>query len=51
MKWTIEYENDTGRNDQYFDQWWIVSDGEKSFTCDSEEDAIWLCNTLNDCEE
>jgi hypothetical protein len=47
MKWTIEYDNDTGPNDGGFWEWWTVSDGAHSFKCDSEEDAKWLCDLLN----
>lgn len=47
-KWTIESENDTGLSDEGYWQWWTVSDGEKSYKCESSEaDATWLCNLLN----
>lgn len=45
--WTIEYDNDTGPDDDGFAEWWIVTDGERSFTCRKEFDAKWLCDTLN----
>jgi hypothetical protein len=47
MKWTIEYDNDTGPGDEGFWEWWTVSDVARSFKCDSEEDAKWLCELLN----
>lgn len=47
MKWTIEYDNDTGPDDDYFEQWWTVTDGTRRFRCYEEEDATWLAATLN----
>lgn len=47
MKWKIEYGNDTGSNDEGIWEWWTVTDGDKSFKCDDEADAKWLCDTLN----
>lgn len=47
MNWRIEYENDVGPDDGGFWEWWTVTDGEKSFKCDKEEDAKWLCDLLN----
>jgi hypothetical protein len=45
---TIEYDNDTGPTDEGFWEWWTISDGKRSFRCDSsEQDAQWLCNILN----
>ena len=46
MKWTIEYDNDTGPSDEGFWEWWTVSNGERAFKCDSEQDAVWLCDML-----
>lgn len=46
MKWNIEYDNDTGKGGGFW-EWWTVSDGERSYKCDSEEDAKWLCELLN----
>ncbi|WP_370372955.1 hypothetical protein [Henriciella pelagia] len=40
--WTIEYDNDVGPNDDYFVQWWDVSNGEKSYRCSTEADAVEL---------
>ena len=44
--WTIEYDNDTGDDDGGFWEWWTVTDGNRSFKCDSEADAKWLCSIL-----
>jgi hypothetical protein len=43
--WTIEYDNDTG--DEGFCQRWTVTDGERSFRCDTQKDAEWLRDILN----
>ena len=51
MKWTIEYNNATGPNDEGFSEWWTVVDEERSFTCDDDKDAKWLCDLLNSVEE
>lgn len=45
--WTIEYDNDTGPSDEGYLEWWTVTNGSKSFKCDSESDAEWLCELLN----
>lgn len=51
--WKIEYDNDTGFNDNYFSEWWTVFRDEnefmdeKSFRCSSLDDAEWLCEVLN----
>ena len=47
MKWNIDYDNDTGYDDEGFWEWWTVSDEQRSFKCDSEDDAKWLCDILN----
>lgn len=47
MKWKVNYENDVGPYDEGFWEWWTVSNDEKSFKCDSKDDADWLCTTLN----
>ena len=50
MKWRIEYDNDTGARDDYFSEWWTVTNGkDKFFDCRTEEDAKWLCEILNSC--
>lgn len=46
-KWTIEYYNDTGPNDEGFWEWWDVTNGKRSFKTDTEDDAKWLCAFLN----
>lgn len=45
--WKVEYENDTGYNDEGFWEWWEVTNGETSFRCKEEEDANWLAEQLN----
>lgn len=48
MKWRIEYDNDTGGRGDSFSEWWNVTDGEEvRFTCETEENAKWLCDKLN----
>ncbi len=44
--WKIEYDNDVGPNDEGFWEWWTVSNGERTFKTDSEEDAQWLSDLL-----
>lgn len=46
MTWKIEYDNDTGPGDEGFWEWWTVTDGKRSFKCDSEDDAKWLLEAL-----
>lgn len=46
--WKIEYDNDTGPNDEGFEEWWTVTNGESSFRSRNEEDAQWLCEILNE---
>lgn len=41
-EWRIDYENDTGNDDGAFWEWWTLTDGVRSFKCDSEADAQWL---------
>lgn len=50
-KWTIEENNDTGPNDEYYKVWWEVTNGTKTYRCDKLEDAEWLLTVLNDLEE
>lgn len=47
MKWKIEYDNDTGQNDEGFWEWWTVTDGTRRFKSDNEADAVWLAMILN----
>ena len=49
--WRVEYENDTGPDDDCFYEWWIVTDGERVFKCDAESDAHWLLHILGRCAE
>ena len=48
MKWTIEYYNDTGPGDEGYWEWWTVTDGNRRYRSDSEDDAKWLADMLND---
>jgi hypothetical protein len=42
--WSIDYSvGDAG----FLDEWWHITNREKSYRCDSEEDAQWLCDQLN----
>ena len=45
--WTIKYSNDVGPNDEGFWEWWEISDGERMFQANTEAEAHWLCNRLN----
>lgn len=47
MKWTIEYGNETGPNDEGFWEWWNVIDGDRVFKCYTENQAQWLADKLN----
>lgn len=48
MKWEIEYDNDTGWKDESFREWWTVKKGDTAFTAYRHDDAIFLCDKLND---
>ncbi len=45
-EWHINYDNDTGPDDEAFREWWEVTNGEMTFTTRSQEDAEWLLATL-----
>ena len=45
-KWRIEWDNDTGPNDEGYTEWWIVTDGLTNFKCESSEDANFLLGLL-----
>lgn len=47
MKWKIINENDTGPGDDFYCEWWIVTNGLIKFRADNENDAIRLCALLN----
>lgn len=47
MEWKIEYENDTGNNDESYYEWWNVTNGDKYFRCKTEEDANFLLAQLS----
>lgn len=49
--WRIEYDNDTGPDDGGYREWWTVTNDEKSFKCDSIEDAEWLLSILANYRE
>ena len=51
MKWTVEYDNDVGPNDEGFWECWNVTDGNRVFKADDEGDARWLCDMLNTHDE
>lgn len=46
--WAIEYNNEVGHGNEWFAEWWTVSDGERSFTCKSQDDAEWSRDVLED---
>lgn len=49
-RWRIEYDNDTGPNDDGFWELWTVvdsHDGGMAFKCATEEAAKWLASVLN----
>ena len=48
-RWTIEYNNDTGPNDDYFVSWYDVYELKSglSFRCKDETEANWLKNVLD----
>ena len=47
-RWTVKWGNDVGDDDDYYVEWWDVTDGEKIFKCDDEKHAVRLCNFLNE---
>lgn len=49
--WKVEYDNDTGPNDEGFCEWWTITNGEKTFTTHSKPNATWLCHLLNSIAE
>ena len=50
-KFIIEYDNDTGPDDEGFWEWWTVTDGERAYKCDVEADAKYLALRLNCYDE
>ena len=48
-KWRIEYDNDTGPNDEGFGEWWDVANNDKIFRSRNKEDAKRLYNLVNGC--
>jgi len=49
-EWHVHYNNDTGYDDEYFTEWWEITNREILFKSDNEIDAEWLCNILNKYE-
>ena len=48
--WKKEYDNDVGPDDDYFIDWWAVTDGKRTFKCDTSEDADFLISVLKQPE-
>lgn len=49
-RWIVNYDNDTGPDDDGFDEWWTVTDCEKSYRCGTQAEALWLETVLNQHE-
>ena len=48
VNFRVEYNNDTGPNDEGFFEYWLVTNDELSFRVDSsQQDADWLAGVLN----
>lgn len=47
MSWRVDYDNDTGPDDDYFHEWWVVTNGNTEFICDDKKNANELCDLLN----
>ena len=45
--WKVEYYNDTGPHDEFFMEWWEITDGTITYSASSEEEAQMLCDQLN----
>ena len=45
-KWTKQYNNDVGPNDDSFEEWFEVTDGMRIFRCEESEDADFLLSAL-----
>ena len=50
-KWTKEYDNDTGPCDDYFKEWWNVTDGNRTYRCNNSDDADFLIAALAQPEQ
>ena len=50
-KWTKEYDNDTGPYDDYFKEWWNVTDGNRTYRCNNSDDADFLIAALAQPEQ
>lgn len=50
MKYKVQYDNDTGPEDDYFVSWYTVESEDGGFTIkmDSEQEAKKLCAFLNE---
>lgn len=44
--WRIEHCNTVDPYDGHLHEWWNVTNGTRSFRCNSKEDAEWLRDTL-----
>lgn len=45
--WHVEYQNETGPDDEGFWEWWEVTDGQRVYRAGEENDATILCDLLN----
>lgn len=50
-EWSKEYDNDTGPDDDYFEEWWTVTYGTRKYRCATEEDADFLVALLKEAEQ
>ena len=49
-KWTVEYDNEVTEGpegDDMFSEWWVVSNGSRTFQAQTEAAADWLASVLN----
>ncbi len=46
MSWHIDYGNDVGPDDDFFFEWWDVTDDITSFRCNSEDEANRLLQQI-----
>jgi predicted secreted hydrolase len=51
MTWEVTHASDTGPDDDYYHEWWEVSNGTRTFKCEVKADAEWLCAALNTLEQ
>lgn len=51
--WKVEYQNDVDvadNGDESFREWLEVTGKDMTFKCDSQKEAQWLCDVLNERE-